>query len=77
MGLQNSKLKGMGETPEADMMDEPNDDFYLEILGEAANNNCQSKDSFKVKNARSNTLCLKQDSEGRRVVMLVALGLLL
>lgn len=67
----------MGETPEADVMDEPNDDFYLEILGEAANNNCQSKDSFKVKKARSNTLCLKQDRERRRVVVLVALGLLL
>lgn len=67
----------MGKIPEADMMDEHNDDFYLEILEGAENNNCESKDLFKVKKARSNTLCLKQHSERRKVVMLVALGLLL
>lgn len=43
----------MGKIPEADMMDEPSDGFYLEILEEAANKNCQSKDLFKVKKARS------------------------
>lgn len=77
MGLQNSKLREMGKIPEADMMDEPSDGFYLEILEEAANKNCQSKDLFKVKKARSSTLCLKQNSERRRVVILVALDLLL
>lgn len=59
------------------MMDEPKDDFYLQILEEAANNSCQSKHLFKVKKVRSNTLCLKQYSERRKVVMLVALSLLL
>lgn len=72
-----ANLEKMGKIPEADMMDEPNADFYLEILEEAANNNCQSKDLFKVKKARSNTLCLKQNSGRRGVVMLIALGPLL
>lgn len=72
-----ANLEKMGKIPEADMMDEPNDDFYLEILEEAANNNCQSKDLFKVNKARSNTLCLKQNSGRRGVVMLIALGPLL
>lgn len=75
--MQNSKLRDIGKIPEADMMDEPKDDFYLQILEEAANNSCQSKYLFKVKKVRSNTLCLKQYSERRKVVMLVALSLLL
>lgn len=46
----------MEEIPETDRTKEPKDVFYSDKEAGKGNNNCKSKDLFKV---RSSTLCLK------------------